>query len=86
MLSVVDEVRRLRPAAQHHDFGLTREMDTHDSPPLQPRLPGGTGVAMAARDDSRAVLVGMWTKWSFMGKDEGEPGRRNALKFAFAFS
>lgn len=33
---------------------------------LQLRLPGGTGVAMAARDESRAVLVGMWTKWSFM--------------------
>lgn len=29
---------------------------------FQMRLPGGTGVAMAARDDSRAVLVGMWTK------------------------
>lgn len=51
--------------------------------PLQPRQPGGTGVAMAARDDSRAVLAGMWTKWSFMGKDEGEPGRRNTVKFPF---
>lgn len=29
---------------------------------LQLRLPGGTGVAMAAGDESRAVLVGMWTK------------------------
>lgn len=50
---------------------------------LQLRLPGGTGVAMAARDESRAVLLGMWTKWSFMGEGEGEPGRQNMNKLPF---
>lgn len=49
----------------------------------QSRLPGGTGVAMAARDESRAVLVGMWTKWSFTEKDEGEPGRQSLISWRF---